>query len=246
MVSVVRYLFMVINILYVFFGAVLAAFASWLRSASPIREVLNANSTSLIVIGFILGAGILLMIIGVCGALGNVHRSKPIMGTYVAIAGSLLIIEITLVAYTVANKQAITDQAATTWTSISDSLKFLIQDRFSCCGYTSYTEWSGVYDNSCLSDVATSTPWATGCYNAVITWLDQDAVMLGGIVGGIMALTVCQLILSSKLLYDIVKSEKSGVPLANTEYDRTTTPPKKDKAQLIGPSADTSQASSNF
>nr|XP_002122596.1 tetraspanin-4 [Ciona intestinalis] len=205
-----KYFFVVFNILFLIGGATLIGFSIWLQYASPIHEVLILAKSSIAFIYSVLALGCLLLILGFCGSLGACFEKKWLLIVYLTVTAIFLLAEIGIVIFAFADKKNLQSNLQPLWAALANETKFLLQERFKCCGYYDVSEWKDEIPDSCknVTILIYSTYWDTPCKDSLVSWLNSNVILLSVIGGVILFIQIFQVVVTSIMLLKLGKSNR--------------------------------------
>lgn len=200
----------------------LLGFLDHIENAPP--ELRQLTNVGYLLIG--IGAG--LGLIGFLGCCGAVKESRCMLLTFFSIVLIIFIAEVAgaillfvfepavrdvfervgeKVATSIQNDYDSNPSVATFWNS---TMKL-----FDCCGYNNYTDFTGspynretnlyppeccssVFNGNCTGDAA-HTSNITGCFERIVTLVEENAIVVGGVALGICAVEIAAMVVSMVL-----------------------------------------------
>ncbi|XP_039254410.2 23 kDa integral membrane protein-like [Styela clava] len=201
----IRYFHVILNVLFILVGLVLVAFGVYVLVGSPVQEVLTYVSGNMFLIYAMIAIGGIVFLVGSCGALGSCYESKCLLMTYLTVTVIFVLAQIAVVIFAVVEQDHIKSHLSTVWYELNNETKHLLQDRFSCCGYSTPDEWGGLFPESCLNTTTggDGAPWSTTCYNSVVGFFDENIILAGSIAGLMFLLEVFQMIVTCFMVREL-------------------------------------------
>ncbi|KAI4881321.1 hypothetical protein NFI96_029930 [Prochilodus magdalenae] len=202
------------------------SFLQKLDGASDLKQVLN-------VAYLLIALGSVLLILGFLGCCGAVRESKCMLLMFFTIILIVFIAEVAGAIVVLVFKGQITNIIAQVGVKIVDSIKLdygsnkdvtglwnATMETLKCCGFNNYTDFTNspfsknnTYPTQCCKVDPCMKSNATdanisGCYTAVIKWIDSNAVVIIGVALGIAVLELAAMAVSMTL-YCQIKANKS-------------------------------------
>jgi len=215
--TTVKYLFVVLNLLFAVSGVLLIGFTSWIRYGSHIYEVIsdvnNIQSSNAIFVGGII-VGCFLTVIGSMGAVGAVYEKRSLLISYLSIIAALLVVETIVLIYAVIRRDSFRNYIIDNWNKLNDTTTDALQSSFECCGATNSSDWTSFADGSipqsCYSCVDQANSLCTvGCSEAIWAWMKVNVVFLISITALLFVLQIFQLVVTSCLIYQVTNKVRT-------------------------------------
>lgn len=181
----------------------------------------------------LIAVGAVLLIIGFLGCCGVVKESRCMLLTFFSIVLIIFLIEVagavllfvfqgvagellqsleTEVRKNIQQKYGKDESLTSLWNAT--------MEEFKCCGYKNYTDFEGStfnmvhrngYPTTCCNDTVTGVcsenqahlSMIDGCFNKLLALLEDNAVIVGGVVLGIAALEIAAMVVSMTLYKQI-------------------------------------------
>lgn len=203
--SWIRYIHVILNVLFILIGLTLVAFGVYVLLGSPAHEVLTYVNGNILLIYSMISIGGVVFLVGACGALGSCYESKCLLMTYLTANVIFVLAQIAIVIFAVVEQDEIKSHLSTVWHELNNETKHLLQDRFSCCGYSTPDEWGGKFPVSCLNNTieGEEIPWSTTCYNSVLGYFDENIILAGSIAGLMFLLELFQMIVTCIMVREL-------------------------------------------
>jgi len=197
-----KYFFSLINVFIFVCSLVLFAFATWMAYGSTFREVVTSDQGALLVFYAIYVLAGMLFALALITMLTDCRKKRSTRIAHMLATFIYLTFFFGFVAYGVSNVSSVESKLSEIWDSQSDTNKQLIETRLSCCGFSSYTEYTSPYHTSCLQDPtnAASDPWQTGCGTALLPKLTEYYQSLVALLSILIVFQVFQIIVDMILI----------------------------------------------
>ncbi|KAL1281336.1 hypothetical protein QQF64_000139 [Cirrhinus molitorella] len=185
-------------------------------------------------IGYVLiGVGAFLTLMGFLGCCGAIQENKCMLLTFFVIVLIIFLLEVALAVVLVVFEPLVENILNEIERSVAESIKENYgkdesftsvwnntMNELECCGYKNYTDFTdspfensfNLYPETCCknstelcSDTVAGGQPVVGCFRALVTLIEENAVLLAGVAFGIAALEISAMVVSMILYKSVGK-----------------------------------------